>query len=67
MNLIKKCIDDFITYLDLEKNYSPRTIENYKRWLYRFYDFMEVVQNKKYIEQIQAMDILSFRSFLSSE
>lgn len=66
-NNIKENIDLFISYLELEKNYSELTIRNYKFWLGRFADYIEAIENKIYIEQIEAMDITKFRSFLYSE
>lgn len=66
-NNIKENIDLFISYLKLEKNYSELTIRNYKFWLGRFADYIEAIENKIYIEQIEAMDITKFRSFLYSE
>jgi len=55
MNKLSEQIDYFLTYLELEKNYSEQTIRNYRFWLYRIRDYLE------------AMDITKFRSFLHSE
>ena len=54
-------------YLDLEKNYSQLTISSYKLWLHRFNDYIWAVVWKNNIEEIEAMDITKFRSFLNSE
>ena len=67
MNNILDNISLFINYLDIERNYSKRTIRNYSFWLNRFQQYLENFLNKKYIEDIEAMDIFKFRSFLSSE
>jgi len=67
MNKISEQMDYFLSYLELEKNYSEQTIKNYRFWLYRIRDYLEAIENKIYIEEIEAMDITKFRSFLNSE
>jgi integrase/recombinase XerD len=67
MNKISDQIDYFINYLDLEKNYSPKTLENYRFWLTRLSEYLQAIENKTYIEELEAMDITKFRSFLYSE
>jgi len=67
MHSIREYVDLFIDYLSLEKNFSENTISNYRLWLKKMVDFMEIAQNKKNIEEIKSMDILSYRSFLNSE
>ncbi len=67
MNKFSEQINNFLTYLELEKNYSPRTISNYKFWLTRLAEYLEAIENKVYIEDIEAMDVTKFRSFLYSE
>ncbi|MBU1151950.1 tyrosine-type recombinase/integrase [Patescibacteria group bacterium] len=37
---IKKYIKDFLEYLEVEKNRSPKTVENYTHYLKRFVDFL---------------------------
>lgn len=39
MSGINTYIDDFLDYLEIEKNRSPKTIENYAHYLARFADF----------------------------
>ena len=67
MHNLQEYIKIFLNYLEVEKNYSPRTIESYWLWLKRFSDFLQVVQKKENIEDIDILDILNFRSFLLSE
>ena len=67
MNNLIENIEKFLIYLDIDKNYSPETLKNYKLWLYRFANFLEVFYWKKNIEEIKAMDVSLFRSFLHSE
>ena len=67
MHDISENIKIFLNYLELDKNYSKETISNYGLWLNRFADYIEAVEWKNNIEQIEAMDITKFRSFLNSE
>ena len=67
MHNLQEYMKIFLNYLEVEKNYSPRTIESYWLWLKRFSDFLQVVQKKENIEDIDILDILNFRSFLLSE
>lgn len=39
---MKKFIDDFLEYCEIEKNRSPKTLENYRRYLVHFADFAKV-------------------------
>lgn len=67
MHSIQKYINYFLDYLKVEKNYSKQTIYNYWFWLNRFSQYLHVIENKQYIENIETMDISHFRSFLYSE
>lgn len=57
----------FLEYLQITKSYSDKTVYNYWLWLNRFENYMNFIEKKSNIEQIQAMDITRFRSFLHSE
>jgi len=39
---IKKLIDGFISYIEVTKNRSLKTVSNYRRYLYRFFDFAKI-------------------------
>ena len=39
---MKKFIDDFLEYCEIEKNRSPKTLENYRRYLVHFADFAHI-------------------------
>lgn len=67
MHSLQEYVKKFLTYLEVEKNYSSKTIESYSLWLRKFVDFFSVVAWKNYIEEIDSFDILNFRSFLLSE
>lgn len=39
---IKSLIDKFISYIEINKNRSLKTVNNYRRYLYRFFDFVKI-------------------------
>lgn len=41
-NKLENLIDDFLEHLELDLNRSPKTIENYQHYLYRFLDFSKI-------------------------
>ena len=42
MTEIERLLKDYLDYLEVEKNYSPRTRENYERYLRYFLDFSKI-------------------------
>jgi len=44
---IKKYVTDFLEYMEIEKNRSPKTIENYQHYLKRFVEWSGVKDPKK--------------------
>ncbi|MFA5228638.1 MAG: site-specific tyrosine recombinase/integron integrase [Candidatus Paceibacterota bacterium] len=61
---IKKYIEQFLHYLEVERGFSPRTIKAYDYDLIKFTDFL--IENKKEtIESIKKVDIRSFLSDLA--
>lgn len=44
---IKKCMTDFLEYMEIEKNRSQKTIENYHHYLKRFIEWSEVKDPQK--------------------
>lgn len=53
-------IDMFLEYCEIEKNVSPKTLENYQLWLRRFDEFCEWIA----LDNISSFDVLRFRSAL---
>jgi site-specific recombinase XerD len=49
---IKELKSQFLEYLEIEKNRSPKTIENYNHYLTRFIDFAKVENPKDITEEI---------------
>lgn len=39
---IKHFLKDFLEYLEIERNRSPKTLENYRHYLLRFFDFAKI-------------------------
>ena len=59
-NKLSHLIEDYQTYLELEKNTSIKTIENYSLWLRRFVDFSKDISPK----EITPILVLKFRKHL---
>src|SRR5690606_5625510 len=51
----------FQTYLEYEKNVSPKTLENYTLWLERFLQHIGDVN----VKEITSLDVLDFRQELT--
>lgn len=49
---IQKLKSQFLEYLEIEKNRSPKTIENYDRYLKRFFKFAEIKTDEELTEEI---------------
>lgn len=58
--LLSDMIENFMTYLQYEKNTSPKTIENYSLWLRRFTEFY----GNKHVSSIKPMHVLTYRKHL---
>jgi len=52
MTEIEKLLKDYLAYLEIEKNRSPKTRENYERYLKEFLKFAEIATPKEIIENI---------------
>ncbi len=52
MTLIKKLLDDYLNYLEIEKNRSPKTRENYERYLKEFLKFSKAKSPSNITENI---------------
>ncbi|MDZ4216919.1 MAG: tyrosine-type recombinase/integrase [Candidatus Gracilibacteria bacterium] len=58
MNSFKTWFERFLIYVELEKNRSPKTLENYQHYLSRFGEFFG---EEKDLSQLQLVDIQQFR------
>ena len=61
MLLIEKALKDYLDYLEIEKNRSPKTRENYERYLKSFINFSKI----KKPEDISSENIKNFRAHLA--
>lgn len=59
---LAKQIQDFLVYLEVGKNRSERTLQNYRHYLRRFQVFCE--QEKKEFSNLRMEDVQQFRLFL---
>lgn len=64
MNEFLERIEDFITYLRIDKKYSENTIESYHHDLMRYYDYNKNVL-KKNLETIKKKEITSYLKYLN--
>ncbi len=62
-NKLSDYIDLFLKYLEVTKNSSPKTIENYQLWLNRFLQFSWDI----YPSEINPLNIISFRQKLKQQ
>lgn len=56
-------LDYYISYLELEKNASPKTVENYTLWINRFVEFTKDAD----IKDIKKFTVLDFRRHLGTQ
>ncbi len=56
--MLAECIDRFVTWLEVEKRYSPHTVSGYQRDLLEFADFVGADAD------VAALDSLGVRSFV---
>ncbi|MFA6136183.1 MAG: site-specific tyrosine recombinase/integron integrase [Candidatus Paceibacterota bacterium] len=61
MTEIQKYEKDYLDYLEIEKNRSPKTIENYRRYLDEFIKDEKL----KYLKDLTVESVKNFRLFLS--
>lgn len=62
-NQIQNCLNDYLTYLEIEKGRSPKTQTNYKRYIQEFINFSKI----KNPEDISEEKVRQFRLYLSRQ
>lgn len=58
---LSKALHEYLLYLEIEKNKSFKTIENYQRYLGKFIDFLGDME----VESIELDDVRNFRHYLN--
>ena len=66
MNEFNDKIEDFLTYLLMDKKYSSNTIDSYKRDLFKYRDFV-CKELKKNINELKKEDLKSYLSYLNKD
>ena len=62
---LKRLIGRYLSYLEVEKNYSPYTIRNYKAYLERFRKWFARHYEQEYINRLTPEIVRSYRLFLA--
>ncbi len=62
---IKRKVDDFLEYLEVERGASPLTIRNYRHYLTRFIEWMKKQNIRRDLTDINKDVVRQFRVFLS--
>ncbi len=63
MKKIHQLLLEYLEYLEIEKNRSPKTIENYDRYISRFLDWSKIEKSSQITENL----IYKFRLFLNRQ
>lgn len=62
---LEKLINRYLSYIEVEKNYSPYTIEKYKHYLETFQKWFQKHYQQEYIQRLTSEIVMSYRVFLS--
>lgn len=62
---LSELIDDFLEYLEIEKNCSPLTIRDYRHYLTRFLKWYSPTLSSKGVKNIDLETVRKYRVFLS--
>lgn len=61
----ERLINRYLSYIEIEKNYSPYTIEKYKHYLETFRKWFQKNYQQEYIQRLTSEIVRSYRIFLS--
>jgi len=64
-SLLERNIEDFLTYMEVEKGSSPLTIRNYRHYLKRFSDWIKEKNYNGNPEKINSALVTEYRVYLS--
>lgn len=62
---LPRLISRYLSYIEIEKNYSPHTLEKYKHYLETFQKWFEKHYQQEYIERLTSEIVRSYRIFLT--
>jgi len=62
---MERLINRYLSYIEIEKNYSPYTIEKYKHYLETFRKWFQKNYQQEYIQRLTSEIVRSYRIFLS--
>lgn len=65
MTSLPQLVDQFLEYLEIDRNCSKYTIRNYRHYLFRFLVFLEKKYPKTNVEELNLEIIRKYRLFLS--
>lgn len=63
--MMEKLIDNFLEYLEIEKNCSKLTIRNYRHYLEKFYQWLKKIYGSIRIEKINLEMVRKYRVYLT--
>jgi len=64
MKQLNTSVQEFITYLEVEKRYASNTIRNYTHCLQQFIEFIHDNHVRPLIEEISLKNISAFREYI---
>ncbi len=64
-NSLSRLVEEFLEYLEIEKNSSPLTIRDYRHYLNRFLSFLSPTPEKLSPQKIDLETVKKYRVFLS--
>ncbi len=60
-------VEQWLTWLEHQRKYSPNTLEAYERDIHKFFEFMaQYIQKKMTTEILQKIELADFRSWLAA-
>lgn len=62
---LKRLINKYLIYLEIERNYSPFTIRNYRHYLLKFRKWFERTYEQEYINRLSPEIVRRYRLYLS--
>jgi site-specific recombinase XerD len=62
---LKRLVNKYLVYLEIERNYSPFTIRNYRHYLEKFRKWFEKNYEQEYINRLNTDIVRHYRLYLS--